>query len=211
MDRVSLRRPSLFVVIASAVLAVVVAVAVIAFVHDRPGSRNRPTFTLGQALLAVNHGDPIYLQYTGVTGAASSVDHTKHTQILSFQLKVSRTITDPSPVAGRLVSPPQRTDACLTKREDKYSAGLFNASLLGTPKDAILYFTKIGVAPYEEYMRIEMQDVLISSWHWNSGGDVPTESFCLNFTKLIITFEPIGQPRQVQTWDFVANAPLPVG
>jgi type VI secretion system secreted protein Hcp len=207
----SFRRRSLFVVIICALVAAALTVAIVAFAHDGSGGRRVPRFTLGQALLAVNHGDPIYLQYAGVTGAASSTDHTHHPQILSFNLSVKRTITNPGPVVGREVSPPTTTDVCMTKREDKYSAGLFNASLLGTAKDANLYLTKIGTPPYEEYMRIEIKDALISSWKWNSTGDVPTESFCLNFTKLSITFEPVGQPRQTQTWDFVANAPLPVG
>jgi type VI protein secretion system component Hcp len=211
MDRLTLRRPTRWVLVISALLAALLAVAVVTFGHARSGGQRLPRFTLGQALLTVDHGDPIYLQYTGVTGAPSSLNHTNHAQIFSFQLAVSRKISAGGPAVGRNAEPPQTTEACLTKRADKYSAGLFNASLLGTAKDAILYFTKNGIAPYVEYLRFEFQDTLVSSWRWNSGGNVPTESFCLNFTKLVVTFEPAGQHPQVQSWDFVTNAPLPAG
>jgi type VI secretion system secreted protein Hcp len=209
MERLSLRRPSGWVVGFAALVAVALVVGLVAFTHDRRAGQRLPRFTLGQASLTAIHGDPIYLQYTGVTGSPSTLDHTKHVQdISSFQLNVSRPISGSGGAAGREVNPPQTTDACLTKRFDKYSAGLFGASLLGTPQDAVLYFTKAGAKPYGEYMRIEMQDALVSSWKWNSKGDSPTESFCLNFTKLIVTFEPTGQHSQSQSWDFQANAPL---
>ena len=34
---------------------------------------------------------------------------------------------------------------------------------------------------------------------------------CFNFTQLKIEYQQKGQPAQVNSWDFVAHAPIPIG
>jgi type VI secretion system secreted protein Hcp len=59
---------------------------------------------------------------------------------------------------------------------------------------ATLFMRKAGAAgaEYQEYYRIQLEDVLISSYsqHGNSsaGDVVPTDQFSLNFTKVTISY-----------------------
>jgi hypothetical protein len=200
------------------VLAPIVFVAVGA--AEESGSRaHHASLSFAVAVhRAATSDDPIFMEYTSVTGPPSETSHSQHVPILSFQFAQNRTVHRGSAATERrIVDPPLVNDVCMTANQDKYTAGLFLASLSGSPQDAVLYFTKKGKQPYSEYMRIDMKDAVLTSWSWTWGGSgagganrTLKEAFCLNVTQLTVTFEPPGGSDQSASWDYFLNQPLTV-
>ena len=210
MYRPLIRRSSWSLAVVAALLAVLLTAALGAFAQSgATGNRAVQSHRVAAASFAAKAGDPIYLEYTGVTGAPSAIDHTSHVRILSFQLGQNRVIQSDAASGERRAAPPANSDACLTAATDKYSTGLFKEALSGTPKDAILYFTKASHSNYGEYMRMEFHDAMLSSWNWNwtQGDRILSETFCLNFRQLTVTYRAAGQDQSA-SWDYFIGAPL---
>ena len=89
---------------------------------------------------------------------------------------------------------------------DTSSASLFQESLTGEGHNVVLYFTDTKNKPNANYLQIELENVLISGFSMSSGGDKPTESISLNFTK--ITYRStIGTTEQVVSYNLATNTP----
>jgi type VI secretion system secreted protein Hcp len=170
-----------------------------------PSRPSLPTAAVAMQTAAAS-GDPIFFQYDAVTGPPSEISHAQHaTGILSVQFGVSRSIGPASASGLRGESSSIVSNLCLTKLVDQYSVGFLTEHLKGPPRNAKLYFTKASFSPYGEFLRWELSNVLIASITYHSSGDRPSETICLNFTKLTVVVEQTGRPNQLVTWDFALN------
>jgi type VI secretion system secreted protein Hcp len=156
--------------------------------------------TAGDLLLAASRAKAgIEMQFDGVTGPPSA-NHTDHAPLTSFQWGVNRTLA-----AGQVTGRPTVSEIAVTRRSDKYSAPLLNKALTGGGDNAVIYFTHLAAKGQAvDYLEIDLEQVLISSYSMNSGGDVPSESMSLNFRKITIKYQ-LGGGNQVVTFDL--NAP----
>jgi type VI secretion system secreted protein Hcp len=103
----------------------------------------------------------------------------------------------------------------ITKKVDKASPKLFLACATGQHiQTAVLTFreVEVGTAPHE-YLTITLSDVFISSYQVGSGGDLPTESISISYSKIEYKYvgrQPNGQPTPpvTVTFDVVKNKEL---
>src|SRR5262245_53597118 len=129
---------------------------------------------------------PIYMQVDGIKGEVTESKHSDWIELHSLQWGVSRAIT-------MHVGAGKSRDAQLanvseivgTKNMDKASVELFRWSLGGTQgKTVKIDFVTVGGNESHTYLEVKLTECLISGFTQSSGGDRPTESLSLNFTKL---------------------------
>lgn len=189
-----------------AVPFVVAALLVGWLVYARSGA---PARTQASAPASLNASDlllaatrakgGIFMSYQGVTGPPSS-DHTNHAALRSFQFGVGRGIG--SAVGGnRETSTPSVSEITVSKASDQYSAKLLDESLGGTGASVVIYFTDLSVKGMPvDYLEVDLDNTLLSGFSLSSGGDRPTESLSLNFTKFTFRLKLDGA-NDVVTYD----------
>ena len=99
-----------------------------------------------------------------------------------------------------------------TSGASKASPKLFLACASGQHlKDATLSCRKSSGESPQTFLVVKMNDVLISSYQTSGGGEQPTESVSLNFTKITFSYTPQKPDGSAGTpvsagWDVKANA-----
>ena len=183
-------------------------------VHDAGGSSpgrlvGKPVhakkLTLSDLMLAASTATGIHMRYQGLTTGVVDANHVNEIPIDSLQFGVGRGISSPAGGA-RGASAPNISEITLSRQSDKYSAPLLNLAIRGTVTGATnpavsLYFTNLsgpGGTPFD-YMRIDLQQVLVSGFSLSSGGDTPNESVSLNFAAAMTftTHIPAGTTQTV--------------
>jgi len=138
------------------------------------------------------------MQYDGIDGDVSAAGHEKWIDLSSCQLGTNRAVTTPhGSSADREASAPSVSEIIVTKVIDAASTNLFRASLFGEGKKVKIDFCKTDKDKVEPYLQLELENTLVSSYSVSSGGDRPTESMSLNFTK--ITYNNIGMGAANET------------
>jgi len=130
---------------------------------------------------------PIYLKYEGITtGSVTAKGFEKQIEFASAQFGCGRGI--PAPTVGRAAErePGSATvsELVLSKQFDNSSTDLFRESLKGEGKKAEVHFVHTTGAESRLYLKLTLTDTLISGYSISSGGDLPSESLSLNFTKI---------------------------
>lgn len=129
---------------------------------------------------------PIYVKYGSLQGDVTAEGHEKWIEVNSFQFGVGRGINTPTPGASadREASAPSISECVVTKVTDAASTKLFDESLEGEGQDVTIDFCKTDKGKLEVYMTITLSNTMISGFSMSSGGERPTESVSLNFTKI---------------------------
>jgi type VI secretion system secreted protein Hcp len=108
-------------------------------------------------------------------------------ELSSFQFGVGRGISSPTGgSADRESSAPSLSEITITKAQDSSTGPLVTDALQGEGVTVIIDFVKTSAGKLEKYMRYTLTNTMISGWSTSSGGDRPTESLSLNFTKIEI-------------------------
>ncbi|MES2771395.1 MAG: type VI secretion system tube protein Hcp [Pseudomonadota bacterium] len=124
---------------------------------------------------------------TPIKGGSKVDGHADWIHLDSFQLGVGRSISVQSGGTDRNASDASFSEASVSKSTDIASADLFAQATYGKSLgEATLHFLQTGGAGKENqvFLEIVLYDVIISSYSLASGGDRPSESFSLNFTKI---------------------------
>jgi type VI secretion system secreted protein Hcp len=164
---------------------------------------------LPAAALALNAASAIqchaavdtFLKIDGIQGESTNLDHKGEIELASFGWGISD-ITRGAATGGAGAGRPQLHDLHFTKTLDKATTKLFLACAGGTHiKHAVLSI--VAVVPddgqdksrNETLLTIDFENVVISSvQQTGSGGDLPTESVSLNFTKVEFKNTPLTNP-----------------
>jgi type VI secretion system secreted protein Hcp len=127
----------------------------------------------------------IYLKMDGVDGDVTEDSHKKWIAVDSFQLGVGRGVSTPvGDAKSREASMPSISEITVTKQMDGASPNLLGLALSDTSgKKVLIEFVKAGKTN-EIYLHYELTNTLISGYSISSGGDRPSESLSLNFTKI---------------------------
>jgi len=128
---------------------------------------------------------PIYMKYGDIKGDVTSESHEKWIELNSFQWGVGRGISSPTGAsADRESSAPSISEIVVTKMQDTATTSLLDEALQGEGKKVEIDFVKTDGKKLETYMTYKLEDVLVSGYSVSSGGDRPSESLSLNFTKI---------------------------
>jgi len=130
-------------------------------------------------------GDPIYMQFEGINGDVTANGFANDIQLNSFQWGVGRIVSSPTGSgADRQGSAPSISEITITKNFDSASPGLLQDALIGDAKNVKIFFVNTVRGKLNVYAEYDLTNVLISGYSVSSGGDRPTESLSLNFTKI---------------------------
>lgn len=134
--------------------------------------------------------DPIYMNIPGLSGDVLTKGFAGNIELNSLRFDVDVPYT--SPIAGGpRIGKVNFSEITVTKLSDTTSPALLKDTVVGVdiPEIDISFVNLIkgkdGVQMYAQYV---LSDVLISGYHVNSGGDRPTESLSLNFTKITYSY-----------------------
>jgi type VI secretion system secreted protein Hcp len=153
-----------------------------------------------------------FLKIDGVESESADAKHKGEIELESYSWGATQSGTagkGGGQGAGKVV--PQ--DFHFVKRVDKASPVLFIACATGTPyKKAVLTGRKAG-AGQQEYFKITMEDVLVSSYQLGGSGSsdvVPMEQVSLNFAKLEMVYKEQKADGSLggevkQKYDFAGN------
>lgn len=127
----------------------------------------------------------IYLKYGDIKGEATQVTHKDWIEVSSFSFGVGRGIsTGTAGGSKRESSAPSVSEITLTKTMDIASPLLLKEALGGKAVTVKIEMTQTdSKATHVSFQKYILTDVLISGYSISSGGDRPSESLSLNFTK----------------------------
>jgi len=137
---------------------------------------------------------PIYLQLDGIQGDATHETHKNWMDIESISWGVTRNMnTTAGSAANREASEPTVHDMVLTKVSDSSSTKLFQEAVSGkTGKKATIHLVTTG-SPGDTYIEYILTNVLVADYQVGTGGDRPTETVALNFTKMEVKYIPYDE------------------
>ncbi len=128
----------------------------------------------------------IFIKFpNGITAETEQTGHEGSVAAFSVQWGVGRGISANLGSAARETSLPSFSEVVFTKAFDSSSNDLALAACKGKPMDEVtITFRKDTGDDPIDYLIYTLTDVLISGYSVSSGGDTPTESVSLNFTKI---------------------------
>jgi len=132
---------------------------------------------------------PIFMKYDGIAGDVTTTGHEKWIEVLSLQWGTGRGINNSAGSgADREGSTPSVSEIVVAKDLDSASPNLLRASLGLKPADegktVNIDFCKTDTSKPEPYLQFTLTNCLVSGYSLSSGGDRPSESVQLNFTKV---------------------------
>lgn len=134
----------------------------------------------------------IFVKFDGIDGDATEEGHKAWISVDSFQFGVGRGISTPvGDAARREASAPSVSEITLSKRMDKASLKLWESSLVGNAgKTVKIDITTTGdKGKLTVLAQYELTNCLVSGYSVSSGGEAPSESISLNFTKVMFNFK----------------------
>ena len=134
---------------------------------------------------------PIYMKFGAIAGSVTAEGYTDWIDCGSMSWGVGKGVSSPvGSTANRECSVASVSEVVVTKMMDKASIGLFKNTVAGIDKAVVckIHLLKTDgtqIVPYVEY---EFENTLISGYSLSSGGDRPSESISLNFTKVQVKY-----------------------
>ncbi len=126
------------------------------------------------------------MRFPGIPGTIHTKEHPHWIELQSAQFGTGRAIHHPTgrgQSSQREAVTPNISEVVVTKNFDIASTRLFQESVQGTGKSVTIAFLQTEQRGLHEYLRLELENALISSYSVSGGGDTPMESMSLNFTK----------------------------
>ena len=136
----------------------------------------------------------IYVKYTSpnITGDVTTQGYAGQMEIQSFQWGIGRGVGSPTGASGnREASTPSVSEITLTKMLDQASGDLLKEAFSGAGKaTAVIAMVRTDGGGGVTYLEYTLTNVMLSGYSISSGGDRPSESISLNFTKIEAKFTP---------------------
>ncbi len=148
---------------------------------------------------------PIYMQIDGIKGNVTAAGHEEWIEVHSLQWGVGRGImTATGNVKDREASAPSISEISVTKSMCTASPHIFTEACVGKGKKILIHLVKTDSADLQNYMEYTLEDAMLSGYSVSSGGDRPTESLSVNFTKMEMKYIPWKD-------DGTKDSPIPAG
>jgi len=132
----------------------------------------------------------IYMKYGSIKGPVTTDGFKGWIELDSFQWGVGRNVgTAARGSTSREHSEPSLSEIVVTKRSDIASPKLFLDAVGGKLDTKVeIKFTTTTKGKVDTFLAYELENTGLSGYSLSSGGDMPTESLSLNFTKVKETF-----------------------
>ena len=132
-----------------------------------------------------------FLKIDGAPGESGDAKHKNEIHLQSWSFGAVNTPAPPTS-KGRGAGKVQVQDFHFTVSINKSSGPLFLACCKGQHYKTAQVTARRQGKDQQEYLKIEMSDVLVSSWQVNGSehGDIPMESVSLTFNKIKWTYAP---------------------
>jgi type VI secretion system secreted protein Hcp len=146
-----------------------------------------------------------------IKGDSSVKGHEGWITLDSISLNCSRNIQVRSGGTDRETSTPNFSDIACNKACDLSSTELFMQSICGVSlEEAELHFMQTdGQDADQVYLKITLEDPIVSSFTTSSGGGRPMETFTLNFVKIKMEYTQFSGESKKQAspkgWDLMAG------
>jgi type VI secretion system secreted protein Hcp len=145
-----------------------------------------------------------YLKYgTDIKGESLAEGHKGSDgwiEVNSVQWGCGRAISTPvGASAKREASSPSVSEITLTKLMDSTSPKLAKEALVGKAVTANIELVETGADQLNTYLTLNLTNCMISGYSFSSGGDRPSESLTLNFTKIEYTYQGYDDQHKVDT------------
>ena len=151
----------------------------------------------------------IYLKLDPIKGSVTDTKFKDQIELSSFQWGAGLGVGS-ARGGDRTTSEPSVSEITATKKLDKASELLFKNLLMGeTLATGKISFTAAIKGESVAYAELDLEDVIVSGYSQSSGGDFPTESISLNFTKFVYFFsgrddKQVSSPKRL-TYDLAEN------
>jgi type VI secretion system secreted protein Hcp len=130
----------------------------------------------------------IYLKNDTCKGSVTDSKFVDQIELSSFQWGAGVGVTS-ARGGDRTTTEPSVSEITTTKITDKSSELLYKSLLKGEPiGKCTVSFVAASKGESVAYATLELEEVIISGFSMSSGGDFPSESLSLNFTKFDWSF-----------------------
>jgi len=129
------------------------------------------------------------LKLGAINGECKRDGYDKWIEVDSLQFGVGRGISSASGATSRQASEPSVSEVVFTKSMTIDSGDLFFQSLCGTGVKAEFHVINTNSKTNKPYFTVTLEDTMISGYSVSSGGDRPSESISLNFTKIAFKYD----------------------
>ena len=130
----------------------------------------------------------IYVDWAGKKpkGNVTAEGFKDQIEVHSLQWGVGRAISMiTGNAANREASQPSFSEFTITKTMDASTTGLFEKAAYGTVGDkVIITVVKTGAEKADTYVTYTLTNCLVSSYSMSTGGDLPSESLSISYTKM---------------------------
>lgn len=144
----------------------------------------------------------IYMKYGALDGEVSAKGYEKWIELGSLQWGVGRGISSPSSggASKREASAPSISEVTVTKTLDAFSPLALKAAVGGEGVTVKIDLTRTdNSGTHVAYQKYILTDTMISGYSISSGGDRPSESMSLNFTKFDSEYLKVGSDFKATT------------
>ena len=151
-----------------------------------------------------------------IKGDCTVKGHENWINLQSLELGVGRAISASGSGKDRDTSTPSFSELTMSKGTDISSTELFAQAIYGKKicDKAVVHFLQTGGAGADQiYMEIEIYEPIISSYSVSSGGERPSESVSVNFTKVVVKYSQFTEGGKTtkadpKGYDLMAGAPF---
>lgn len=146
-----------------------------------------------------------FLKINGVEGESTHEQHKGEIEISSWSWGMSNS-SSMSTGSGGGAGKVNVQDLSFTKQYDKSSPHLMKRCASGEHiKDAVITMRRTSGDRAEQYLTYKLEGVRCTSYQVSAGGDQPTESISLNFTKMTVEYKSssTGEKAVRAVLDFV--------
>jgi len=135
----------------------------------------------------------IYMKYDGIDGESTQGAHKNWIDIGSLQFGIGRAISNSVGAgANREASEPSVSEITVTKTMDSASPKLFTESATGAAGKTVKIDLVSTGSPGNTYATYTLTNSLISGYSVSTGGDRPSESISISFSKIEFKLTPYG-------------------
>ncbi|GAC1346837.1 MAG: Hcp family type VI secretion system effector [Acetobacteraceae bacterium] len=135
----------------------------------------------------------IYMKFGSVDGQVTTEGFAKWIELHSLQFGVGRAVSSGAGGAQREGSNPSISEITVTKVYDVASPKLYEDALAGSFDTKVdIKLTTTTKNKVDTYLSYELSECGVSGYSISSGGDNPSESLSLNFTKIMVTPTPLN-------------------
>jgi len=155
----------------------------------------------------------IYMKLTPeVKGEATAEKAKGYIVLSSFQVGVGVGVSMAMGSGNRETSLPSMSEITVSKSTDIASTTMFESVCMRTnyTKAEIIFTTMTGAGKEETFLKYDLENIIFSGYSVSSGGDRPSESLSLNFTKISVQYQldennTLKTDSPIKSWDLSKN------